>query len=243
MTKTKVLVISGAVTLLAILAGGGYYFERSRNQQSVVSFGNATTNVPASTAVPVDPTKATPNSISLNQNFDTPEAGGLSVGSNSGSTSAMQAAGTQQSFGQTGSNSNTSNSGSANQTNPFDPTTFAQYDKYKNDKGGLFADVQPGTGTALVAGKRAAVYYRGWLTNGTKFDESRPGSDGKLTPFVFTLGKHEVITGWEQALEGMKVGGVRLVIVPPAVGYGATAQSGIPANSVLVFQVQLADVQ
>lgn len=149
----------------------------------------------------------------------------------------MQAAGSQQPTAQSQSSSTSS------QSNPFDPTTFAQYSKYQNDKGGLFADVQPGTGTALTAGKKAAVYYRGWLTNGAKFDESKPGSDGKLAPFIFTLGQHQVITGWEQALDGMKVGGVRLVIIPPAVGYGATAQNGIPANSVLVFQVQLAEVQ
>ena len=239
MTKTKVIVLGSVTTVLLLAAGGGILFQRSHTKQSAVSYGDATTTAAPSAAVPVDPTKSSANSISLNQNFDTPQAGGLTVSGNSGSSSVMQAAGTQQP-------ANQSQSGAANgsgQSNPFDPTTFAQYSKYQNDKGGLFADVQPGTGAALVAGKKAAVFYRGWLTNGTKFDESRVGADGKLTPFVFTLGKHEVITGWEQALEGMKVGGVRLVIVPPAVGYGATAQNGIPANSVLVFQVQLAEVQ
>ena len=239
MTKTKVLVVAGVSLGIICLGGGGFYYQRSRNHQPAVSYGAATITAPPSAAVPVDPTKSSANSISLNQNFDTPEAGGLTVSGNSGSTSVMQAAGTQQPMNQ----SQSSGSSGSGQTNPFDPTSFAQYSKYQNDKGGLFADVQVGTGTALVAGKKAAVYYRGWLTSGTKFDESRPGADGKLAPFIFTLGKHEVITGWEQALEGMKIGGVRLIIVPPAVGYGASAQNGIPANSVLVFQVQLADVQ
>lgn len=242
MTKIKVLATAGVTILVVSLAGGGFFYQLSRSNQSAVSFGDPTSTAVASssTTVPIDPNKSAANSISLNQNFDTPEAGGLVVGGNSSSTSVMQAAGTQQPTAQ----GQTTATGSSNsQTNPFDPTTFAQYSKYQNAEGGLFADVQVGTGTALTAGKKAAVYYRGWLTNGTKFDESRPGSDGKLTPFIFTLGNREVIKGWEQALDGMKVGGVRLVIVPPVVGYGAAAQNGIPANSVLVFQVQLADVQ
>ena len=125
----------------------------------------------------------------------------------------------------------------------LDPKTFGQYDKYKNDQSAYFIDLTPGDGTALGNNQKAAVYYRGWLTNGTLFDESKAGSDGKLQPFVFTEGAHQVITGWEQALAGMKAGGVRLVIVPPSVGYGASGQGTIPPNSVLVFQVQLAAVQ
>lgn len=241
---SKVKIVGGMVAIaVVVIAGGGFYLYHSTKAPTVDQAALNTQTQQVSTAVPVDTTnKAANSSISLNQNFDTPQAGGLAVTSNSGSTSATQAAGTQQ-MPQTLGQSTTNSTGPASQSNPFDPTSFAQYDKYKNDTGGLFADVAPGTGTALTAGKKAAVYYRGWLTNGMKFDESRPGSDGKLTPFIFTLGDHKVITGWEQALTGMKVGGVRLVIVPPAVGYGATAQNGIPANSVLVFQVQLAEVQ
>lgn len=242
MTKTKI--VGGVVAVAVVaLAGGGFYLYHGHKTPSANQASSNSQTQQVSIAVPVDTTnKAANSSISLNQNFDTPQSGGLAVTSNSGSASATQAAGTQQTP-QTLGQSTSNQESSASQSNPFDPTTFAQYDKYKNDKGGLFADVTVGTGTALTAGKKAAVYYRGWLTNGTKFDESRPGSDGKLTPFIFTLGDHQVITGWEQALAGMKVGGVRLVIVPPAVGYGATAQNGIPANSVLVFQVQLAEVQ
>ena len=239
MIKTKILVAVGVLVL--VVSGGGAAVYIKSKQSAPNTLGAATTTItePAVVAKDLNPATGSNNSISLNQNFDTPQAGGLAVTSNSGSGSATQAAGTQQTLGQP-ANGGTN---SANQSNPFDPTTFTQYEKYKNDQGGLFADVQAGTGATLEAGKKAAVYYRGWLTNGTKFDESRPGSDGKLTPFVFTLGQHQVITGWEQALAGMKVGGVRLVIVPPAVGYGAQAQNGIPANSVLIFQVQLAEVQ
>lgn len=125
----------------------------------------------------------------------------------------------------------------------LDPKTFAQYDKYKSDQNAYFIELAQGNGAALGNNQKAAVFYKGWLTNGTLFDESKAGSDGQLQPFVFTEGAHQVITGWEQALAGMKVGGVRLVIVPPSVGYGATGQGSIPPNAVLVFQVQLAAVQ
>lgn len=129
------------------------------------------------------------------------------------------------------------------QTDQLDPSTFSKYEQYKSNTSALYADIQTGTGTELTENKAAAVIYTGWLTNGTVFDQSRPDSSGKLQPFVFTLGAHQVIAGWEQAMAGMKVGGIRLLIIPPAVGYGATATGSIPANSVLVFKVQLAAVQ
>lgn len=146
----------------------------------------------------------------------------------------------------TQNNSSSSAGGSssnASSPSPLDPSTFAQYDKYKTGEAGLFGEIKAGTGAELTAGKKAAVFYKGWLTSGQLFDQSRAGSDGKIQPFVFTLGDHQVIAGWEQALAGMKVGGTRLLIVPPAVGYGASGQGSIPGNSVLVFQVELAGVQ
>jgi FKBP-type peptidyl-prolyl cis-trans isomerase FkpA len=164
--------------------------------------------------------------------------GGLSVSQDN------QAAG----LGQLGSGNDTNGSGSASSgssstKSPFDPTTYAQYDKYKDAESALFADVVKGTGDELTAGKTAVVVYKGWLTNGTLFDQSRTGEDGKLQAFSFQLGSHNVIPGWEQTMAGMKVGGVRLLIIPPVSGYGATGQNGIPPNSVLIFQVQLAAVQ
>lgn len=125
----------------------------------------------------------------------------------------------------------------------LDPTTFAQYDKYKDSTTAMYIDLLAGTGATLSSGHEAAVYYKGWLTNGQLFDESRAGSDGKLQTFAFTLGEHKVISGWEEALDGMKAGGVRLLIIPPSTGYGANGQGSIPPNAVLVFQVQLVSVQ
>ena len=135
-----------------------------------------------------------------------------------------------------------STNGSAGPQQP-DPTTFGQYDKYKDGSSALFGDIQVGQGTELKDNMKAAVYYKGWLTNGQLFDASRTGSDGKLQPFIFTLGAHAVIPGWEQGMAGMRVGGSRLIIVPPAVGYGSAGQGPIPANATLVFEVQLIEVQ
>jgi FKBP-type peptidyl-prolyl cis-trans isomerase len=158
----------------------------------------------------------------------------LSVGS--GSANNLGQINNQSSNSSGASSSSNSNSGP-------DPSTFGQYDKYKNDKNALFGDVQAGNGAALAAGKTASIIYKGWLTNGQLFDASKTGNDGKLQPFVFVLGSHSVIPGMEQGIDGMKAGGTRLIIVPPAVGYGSQAQSSIPPNSVLIFQVQLQTVQ
>jgi FKBP-type peptidyl-prolyl cis-trans isomerase len=166
----------------------------------------------------------------------------LKATSNPGAAGIGQLNATNQS-GSTAQNQSTSSAGANAQSNPFDPSTFQQYDKYKDDKAALLGDAQAGTGATLEAGKKAVVYYRGWLTNGSLFDQSRADASGHMQSFSFTVGAHQVIAGWEQGLVGMKVGGVRLLIVPPSVGYGGSGQGSIPPNSVLVFQVQLVDVQ
>jgi FKBP-type peptidyl-prolyl cis-trans isomerase FkpA len=135
-----------------------------------------------------------------------------------------------------------SDSASAEKTAPG-PESFGQYEQYKDNQGTLTGDMVVGGGGELKNGYQAAVYYKGWLTNGQMFDQSRAGSDGKLQPFILTLGAHQVIRGWEEGLLGMKVGGTRRIIVPPAFGYGAAAQGAIPANSVLVFDVQLLEIK
>ncbi len=178
-----------------------------------------------------------PNSIPLNQPQTKPNSySGLSLAPDT----------TDNNLGQLTPNGD-GNSGTSNtrQSAPkeLDPATFMEYEKYKDGNSALFGDMQAGSGDELTTGKKAAVYYKGWLTNGQLFDMSRPDKDRKLQPFIFELGANQVIAGWEQALSGMKVGGTRLIIVPPAVGYGASGQNGIPPNAVLVFQVQLLAVQ
>jgi FKBP-type peptidyl-prolyl cis-trans isomerase FkpA len=105
-------------------------------------------------------------------------------------------------------------------------------------------DVVEGTGEAAVAGGDVTAHYTGWLTNGTVFDSSREslatrsGVTGE--PIEFSL--DGVIQGWKEGIPGLKVGGIRRLYVPAALGYGAAGQGNIPPNSDLVFEVKLADV-
>ena len=100
-------------------------------------------------------------------------------------------------------------------------------------------DVVIGDGVAAAAGQKVKVHYTGWLTNGTKFDSSKDRND----PFVFPLGAGSVIKGWDEGVQGMKVGGKRKLTIPPALGYGARGAGGvIPPNATLVFEVELLGV-
>lgn len=96
-----------------------------------------------------------------------------------------------------------------------------------------------GTGATATAGKQVTVQYTGWLASGTKFDSSLDRGQ----PFVFTLGAGMVIPGWDEGVQGMKVGGTRTLIIPPALGYGASGRGAIPPNAILVFRIQLLGVQ
>lgn len=107
-------------------------------------------------------------------------------------------------------------------------------------------DTLVGTGTTAAKNNLVTVHYTGWLydvkaTNlhGTKFDSSID----RGTPFAFTLGVGAVIKGWDQGVEGMKVGGKRTLIIPSSLGYGASGQGSIPGNAALVFDVELLAVQ
>lgn len=104
---------------------------------------------------------------------------------------------------------------------------------------GLYVqDLVEGTGAAVAVGDAITVHYTGWLANGTRFDGNVGG-----TPFTREIGVGGLIRGWDEGLIGMKVGGKRRLIVPPALGYGNRPQGGIPANSILVFDVQLVGVE
>ena len=100
-------------------------------------------------------------------------------------------------------------------------------------------DVKVGTGTVAQAGDTVTVNYIGTLTNGTEFDSSYKRNQ----PFTFTLGAGQVIKGWDKGVAGMKVGGKRILVIPPSLGYGSRAAGPIPANSTLVFAVELLKVQ
>lgn len=174
--------------------------------------------------------------ISLDQSSAPSNSGGLSVSGQADSLGQLN--GDKSSQNGTGSGSSSSSSG-----NGVDPSTFSQYNKYQNSPNALFGEVRTGSGATAAAGQKVNIYYKVWLTNGALVDQSPVSSSGQQQPFSFTLGGGQVIPGLEQGVAGMKVGGTRLVIVPPAVGYGVQGQGSIPANAVLVFQVQLVSAQ
>ena len=103
----------------------------------------------------------------------------------------------------------------------------------------LAEDITVGTGTEAIAGKHVFVNYNGMLLDGTVFDSSYK----RGVPFDFNLGAGEVIPGWDQGIVGMKVGGKRKLIIPAALAYGDRANGPIPANSTLVFEVELLQVK
>lgn len=106
-------------------------------------------------------------------------------------------------------------------------------------------DLRVGTGTDAENGATLTVHYTGWL-----FDQDAPAQKGPQFdtstgrgPLSFVLGAGQVIAGWDQGIAGMKVGGLRRLIIPPSLGYGGVRNQSIPPNSTLVFEVELVEVQ
>ncbi len=103
----------------------------------------------------------------------------------------------------------------------------------------VFEEIVEGAGATATAGQTVSVHYTGWLTNGSKFDSSKDRND----PFQFPLGGRMVIAGWDEGVQGMKVGGTRKLTIPPNLGYGARGAGGvIPPNATLVFEVELLEI-
>ena len=102
-----------------------------------------------------------------------------------------------------------------------------------------YTDLAVGTGPSPRAGQTAVVHYTGTLTDGTKFDSSVDRGQ----PYSFALGTGTVIKGWDEGVATMKVGGKRHLVIPPALGYGATGSGKIPPNATLVFDIELLDVK
>jgi FKBP-type peptidyl-prolyl cis-trans isomerase len=109
-------------------------------------------------------------------------------------------------------------------------------DGVKTADGLQYWDIKVGTGQEAKNGDHIKVHYTGWLTSGKKFDSSVDAHQ----PFELTLGRGDVIKGWDEGIAGMKVGGKRQLRIPPDLAYGAKGYPGvIPANATLIFDVQL----
>lgn len=126
-------------------------------------------------------------------------------------------------------------------TEPVSGVVKASDEYIKTGTGLQYADIKVGSGPVARHGQRVTVHYTGWLKGrlgiqGKKFDSSRDRNE----PFQFMLGMGDVIPGWDEGVQGMQVGGIRKLVVPAALGYGAKgAGDSIPPNATLVFEVEL----
>lgn len=122
---------------------------------------------------------------------------------------------------------------SSSPTNPSNDPPFSQ------------TDLRVGTGVVAAAGQTLTVNYTGWFYDASKPDQKGLSFDSTVgkSPFTFTLGSQQVIEGWDRGLPGMQVGGLRRLVIPPSLGYGSTRSGLIPANTTLLFEVELLDAQ
>ncbi|MGP0591183.1 FKBP-type peptidyl-prolyl cis-trans isomerase [Nitrospira sp. T9] len=103
-----------------------------------------------------------------------------------------------------------------------------------------YVDLAIGSGREAHPGETAIVHYTGTLTDGKKFDSSKD----RNSPFSFRLGAGQVIKGWDEGVEGMKIGGIRKLVIPPQLGYGSRgAGAAVPPNATLIFEVELLDLR
>jgi FKBP-type peptidyl-prolyl cis-trans isomerase len=123
----------------------------------------------------------------------------------------------------------------------FNPSLGVDTTRMTKAPSGLwYTDVVVGQGAEAAAGRTVSVHYTGWLPDGTKFDSSRDRGE----PFAFTLGAGQVITGWDEGVKGMKVGGRRKLVLPPQLAYGdGGAPPAIPPGATLVFDVEVLGVE
>jgi FKBP-type peptidyl-prolyl cis-trans isomerase FkpA len=103
----------------------------------------------------------------------------------------------------------------------------------RTSSGLYYQDIETGEGEPATSGDAVEVAYTGWLSDGTQFDS------GSLT---FTLGAGRVVAGFDEGVQGMRVGGVRRIVIPPALGYGSQARGAIPPDSILVFRIEVLSI-
>jgi FKBP-type peptidyl-prolyl cis-trans isomerase FkpA len=119
---------------------------------------------------------------------------------------------------------------------PTTPSNFAPFSQ---------SDLRVGTGGDAVNGRLLTVHYTGWFYDERATDHKGPVFESSIggEPFDFVLGVGEVITGWDVGAQGMRVGGLRRLIIPPSLAYGATRSGKIPPNATLVFEIELLEVE
>jgi FKBP-type peptidyl-prolyl cis-trans isomerase FkpA len=119
------------------------------------------------------------------------------------------------------------------------PTSPSEYAPFSQ------SDLRVGTGATAVNGGVLTMNYTGWLYDSTRPDQKGLQFDSSVgsTSFTFTLGSGQVINGWDQGVPGMKVGGLRRLVVPPSLAYGGTRNGPIPPNATLVFEIELLNAQ
>lgn len=121
----------------------------------------------------------------------------------------------------------------------FAPELGVDLDAMERTSAGLYLqDLRVGEGFAAQRTSLVAVRYVGYLPDGTIFDATGDGE-----PFRFRLGSNEVIRGWNQGIPGMRMGGIRRVIVRPELGYGSRGRGRVPPSTTMIFDVQLVDVR
>ena len=117
----------------------------------------------------------------------------------------------------------------------FAPSLGIHLESMSRRPSGLYVqDVATGTGAVVTRGRTAVVRYTGWLPNGEEFDS------GEVS---VSVGSRQTIAAWEEALLGMRVGGTRRIVTPPNLAYGSRGAGKIPPNAVLVFEMQVTDVE
>jgi FKBP-type peptidyl-prolyl cis-trans isomerase len=111
----------------------------------------------------------------------------------------------------------------------------------------VIEDIELGAGEPVAAGQRAVVHYTGWLFDDTAADNKGKKFDSSLDrddPFAFKVGGGQVIRGWDLGVEGMRVGGMRRLVIPASLGYGARGAGGvIPGGATLIFEISLEEIE
>lgn len=103
----------------------------------------------------------------------------------------------------------------------------------RTSSGLYYEDIAMGSGDPAAAGNEVEVAYTGWLTDGTTFDSGA---------FSFVLGAGQVVRGFDEGVTGMRVGGVRRIIIPPALGYGSRGSGPVPPDSIMIFRIEVLSI-